>query len=257
MEVHTMTDVVAALRDLGRNIDYPAGDDLGDAVAARIAGELPAVAPIGRRRVLLVCAAAVLALVVVLALPQPREAVARWFGLSGVRLTLTEDGLPAGVGTDLDLGRSVTAAEAIAAVPFAVSLPADLGPPSEAFAGRPPDSVSFVWAPIDELPPVDGSGVGLLLTEFPGSTDDQLVVKQIGPGTQVQQVRVGDNPGYWITGARHTVTYLDPEREPRFDPVRLAGNTLLWSDDGVLYRMEANLGLAEMQELAESFTGVD
>jgi hypothetical protein len=255
-----MTDVVAALRDLGRNLDHPTGEDLSARIVARLENHGPLPAPMAqrqdRRRVLLAVAAVVLAVLVVLALPRPREAVARWFGLGGVRLTLSEDGLPAGVGTTLDLGRPVTAEEAAGAASFDLALPDRAGPPSEAFAGRPPGGVSFLWAPTADLPEVAGSGVGLLLTEFPGTTDDALIVKELGPGTRVRPVSVDRDPAYWITGARHTVTYRDPEGDPQFDPVRLAGNTLLWTAAGVTYRMEADLSLAEMLALAESFAGV-
>ena len=113
-----------------------------------------------------------------------------------------------------------------------------------------------MWTPTEELPEVEGTGVGLLLTEFPGSTTDNLVVKELGPGTSVDQVIVDGADGFWITGAPHVVTYLDVDGDPQRDPTRLAGNTLLWEVDDVTYRMESALGLERMLALAESLRSV-
>ncbi|MGH9119949.1 MAG: hypothetical protein ACRD0A_19400 [Acidimicrobiales bacterium] len=252
-----MPDVEHALVDLAQHLDHPRGGDLGETVAARLRdGGSGGMVTTSRRRLLTTAAVVVAVLAVLaLALPQPRRAVARWFGIGGVQLTLRGEGVadPEAMASELDLGRPVTVAEAAQAAPFAIALPADVGPPSAAFAGRPPDAVTFVWAPSDDLQEVDGSGVGLLVTEFPGATDDSLVVKELGPGTQVEQLSVDGHDGYWITGARHVVTYVDPAGEPQFDPTRLAGNTLLWQVGDVTNRMEGELDLDRMLALAESF----
>ena len=195
---------------------------------------------------------------VVIAVPGPRDAVARWFGIGGVRFELRDqDELPTGLGSDFDLGEPVAASQAADAVTFQIRLPDGTGPPSAAFIGRPPGGITMVWPPSADLPEVDDSGVGLLLTEFPGSTTDTLVVKELGAGTRLEAVAVDGADGYWITGAPHVVTYLDRDGEPRFDQTRLAGNTLLWEIDGVTYRMESALGLEAMVEIAESLRPVD
>jgi hypothetical protein len=209
----------------------------------------------GKRRLdpVVVAVAAVVMAALLVALPQPRQAVARWFGIGGVRFELTgEDGLPPDLGTELDLGAPVAADDAAAEVPFEIRVPEAVGPPAAAFTGRPRDGITMVWPASDELPEVGRSGLGLLLTEFPGSTSDTLVAKELDTGTRLEPVSVDGHDGYWITGAPHVVTYLDPDGNARFDAVRLAGNTLLWEADGVTHRMEAALDLGPMLELAES-----
>jgi hypothetical protein len=261
-----MIDVEARLRDLGPWLDVPEGADLSAAVAVRIGTDLrearnERMGARARSGWLIPAAVAagvalVMALVVVL-LPQPRQAVARWFGIGGIRFELTGgDGLPRGLSSDLDLGEPVPADEAVDAVPFAIRLPDGAGPPAAAFAGRPPDGITLVWPPSADLPEVGDTGVGLLLTEFPGTTTETLVLKELDAGTSVEQVSVGGGDGFWITGEPHVVAYLDPDGEPGFDPVRLADNTLLWEVDGVTHRLESSLELDAMLELAESMRPV-
>jgi hypothetical protein len=251
-----MVDVEATLRDLGDRLDVPPVGDLAEGVATRIERlETQAHAPRRRWTVPVVAAAAVLVVLatVVAVLPEPRQAVARWFGIGGVRFELTGDGpLDPDVSSELDLGAPVAAEEAAGAVPFELGLPGAIGPPAAAYVGRPPDGISMVWPPAPELPEVGDTGVGLLLTEFPGSTTETLVRKELGTGTRLEQVTVDGRDGYWITGAPHVVTYLDPAGDPHFDRVRLAGNTLLWEVDGVTHRLESALDLEAMFDLAES-----
>ena len=57
-----------------------------------------------------------------------------------------------------------------------------------------------------------GTGVGVLLTEMPGSTDRELIEKQLGPDTTLETSTVGDAAAYWIAGGQHELQYLDPRR---------------------------------------------
>jgi hypothetical protein len=100
---------------------------------------------------------------------------------------------------------------------------------------------------------VRDTGIGLLLSEFGGSTNGSLVQKSLGDGTVVEPTKVGDHDAYWITGAPHDFFYLDRNGDPQVDTRRLVtGTTLLWSQDGVTFRMESALARGAAVRLAES-----
>jgi hypothetical protein len=64
-------------------------------------------------------------------------------------------------------------------------------------------------------------------------------------------VTVAGHEAYWITGAPHAFFYVDSSGDPLPDSTRLAGNTLLWVDDGVTFRFESDLDLRRAVALAE------
>ena len=71
----------------------------------------------------------------------------------------------------------------------------------------------------------------MLLSELQTGVGSEILQKFVGESTGVAQVQVGSAPGLWISGAEHV--YLAPSAPPR-----LAGNALLWSKDGIVYRLE-------------------
>ena len=91
----------------------------------------------------------------------------------------------------------------------------------------------------------------VLVSTIDARLDDVPIVKQVGAGTTVEEVDVDGHRGLWIAGADHVLTF-DTEEGPT---VAIAGNTLLWESDDVLYRIE---GLAELDaaiELAATLAG--
>ena len=50
-------------------------------------------------------------------------------------------------------------------------------------------------------------------------------------------------PGVWLAGRPHQVIYRDADGEIRDDAVRLAGNVLLWEQDGLTLRLEGAASL--------------
>jgi hypothetical protein len=85
-----------------------------------------------------------------------------------------------------------------------------------------------------------------------GGDDDRLMrLKRIGPATRAEAVRVGGAVGYWISGAPHEVQVLGSSGEARPDVVRLAGNTLLWTDGATTYRLGSALDREAAVEVAE------
>jgi hypothetical protein len=198
-----------------------------------------------------IAASVAVVLVVVLALPGPRGAVARLFGIDGVRVTSRAD-LPDDLHEVLDLGTPVDVGAVGSPTGDLPLAPRALGPPDAAFTGRPAGGVTLVWSPSDELPAVGDTGVGALLTAFPGSADRDVVEKQLLPGTTIEHVTVGGSPAAWIAGDPHVFLYLDERGDARRDAVRLAGRTLLWSRDGTTYRFESALDRDTAVALAEA-----
>jgi hypothetical protein len=100
--------------------------------------------------------------------------------------------------------------------------------------------------------PTSVDGVGILVTQFRGQTERDLLVKVAGPGTRVQHVRVHGYPGLWISGAPHEIYYLGPGGGIERDTVRLSGNVLVWQEGGVILRLEGASRLAQALRVADS-----
>ncbi len=63
---------------------------------------------------------------------------------------------------------------------------------------------------------------------------------------------VDGHEGLWISGAPHTIAYLDPDGRYDTDSVRRAGNVLLWVGSGVTYRIEGLDTLAQAMAQARA-----
>lgn len=248
-----------ALADLGRSLRYPPTPDLATAVRARLERRPAVVATTPRvRRLVLVAAATVTLLVGGLAALSPtvRAALLQVLTLPGVRIEVGDTAPPAEerpLGRGLDLGRRVTLDEARVAAGFPVAVPDELGDPDEVYVQPSGDGgrVSLVWREGPGLPRASSTGVGVLLTEFRATAEEQFIKKLIEIDVPVMAVDVDGAPGYWVRGP-HPVQVLDPRGRPMEDVPRLAGNTLLWSSDGVTYRLESALGPGASLRIAES-----
>jgi hypothetical protein len=253
-------DLILALNELGERVDIPASDPVAMAIARIRTTRTPsgtggAAWRPGRRgrRVLVAAAAALLVgLAATLVAPASRHAVARWLGIGSVSVTYTDE-VPAVAGRTYDLGTPVSLDEADAradAGGWSLAAPTAAGDPARAFVGRPAGAVNLVWAPAVERPEIAGSGIGLLLTAMPGTTDAGGMSKQATGGTTIQLVRVGDHAAYWIEGEPHQVVMTDRNGDVVHDSSRLAGNTLIWTDGVVTYRLESALDADDAIDLA-------
>ena len=113
------------------------------------------------------------------------------------------------------------------------------------------DQVALVWAASDRLPATQEPGVGLVLTAFRGAVDDGWFTKVLGPGTTLERVPVGGQPGYWVSGDPHQFFYEGPKgfvEESR----RRVGDVLLWADGPITYRLETSLGRDAAIAIAET-----
>jgi hypothetical protein len=109
--------------------------------------------------------------------------------------------------------------------------------------------VSMAWEARPGLPTADETGYAILLTEFRARSRDDLI-KKVSVVTQVTPVVVGGEQGYWVEGP-HAVM-LERNGAIVDDPPRLSTSSLLWTRDGVLLRLEADVTRAEAVRLAES-----
>jgi hypothetical protein len=214
-----MPELEQRLRDLAGALSFPETPDVAAAVEARLSreGRGPARRP-RRRALVLAVALLVAALGAVLALPA--------------------------VYGELDLGELVPLAEAQAALPFRIALPAEeeVGRVEQVFLDRRFGSgaVSIAWP---------GAEAPLVLTEFRGETLP-YVQKLAGPTTEVVPVSVDGAPGVWLEGGPHVVLFRDPSGAVLERRSRLSGNVLLWERGGVTYRLEGEVPLERALEIA-------
>ena len=237
------------LREVGKRLAAPSGEDLASSVAERIRADRARSLHRPRRRTVVLAAAAVVAVA--------GAASATGLLLRGVEIRRVPSPRPPAspeVPPELHLGRRATLAEAGQRLGFAVPLPRIPGPPDEVFVGREPPGgrVTLSYDPIPGIPFDPATGKGMLITMFRGRAERDFVSKELGPDTSLRQVDVGGAPGFWIEGAPHTVYYLDDRGRIFPDSVRLAGNILLWQRGELTLRLESRLSLPWALDVAES-----
>jgi hypothetical protein len=260
----TARDLEDELLELAPSVAYPPTPDLARAVRERI--EREGIRP--RRWLELggsfpVRRSSLLALAALLALAG--AVVAGSLGVGPLRvLFVSQLPSPAPTGTPgvlpgagLSLGVPTSFEQVQDGLPFGLGLPAreGLGRPDAVYLDERPAApvVNLVWGVTPDLPAAGpGSDVGLLLTETRGLLTDELVKKLLAGETRVQEVRVGGARALWITGAPHTLLYLDANGDVVDETVRLVGDALVWERGGILYRLESGLGLEETMRIAES-----
>lgn len=238
------------LIDLGERLDWPETADLTKAVQDRVSAPRPTHRP-QRRLSWAVAAAMIVAISFLASLAPVRQAAAGLLGILGIRIEQTGP-IVDGLGFDLDLGAAVTLEEAQAMVDFPLRRPDNLSPPDVIYLDPGKAIVSMVWSANDDLPDVGDTGVGLILTQFRG--DSGGFVKQAPPDATVIEATVGDDPGFWIEGGPHALTYVDAAGEVQSDTTRLAGNVLIWPHLGVSHRLESMLDLGASAVIAESLS---
>ena len=76
------------------------------------------------------------------------------------------------------------------------------------------------------------------------------MTKTVLERSRTRPVDVAGVPGLWLTGP-HVVTFIEPRRD-RGAAAWCAGNTLVWSEDGVVTRIEVDGPLRGALDIAES-----
>jgi hypothetical protein len=154
-------------------------------------------------------------------------------------------------------GERTTLDEARRRVRFAVRVPSapELGAPDDVFvetAGT-SDSVTLVYRVRAGIPVSAEAGVSAMVVELRGALDEILLGKATGPGTRVEAVTVAGGRGFWLEGTPHQFFYRDPAGNVRPETLRLAGNTLVWEQDGVTIRLEASVTKEQALQIAATF----
>ena len=279
-------ELEAALRDVGQALEEVPAPNLAAAVADRIrAAGWPAPASVrgwrgwpggrlafgwwtGRP----LARGLVVALVLLLVIAGIAAAVG--LGLPGLRLVFTEppsaapsagplrsaeaSATPGRTQTAiqaLDLGSPIAASQIDAAAGFHVLVPSSdlIGPPGAAFVdtaeGR--DQASLVYAaPAGGL--AASGAPAVLVTAFPGRLDAGYLQKVIEPGTEVTPVTVAAAPGFWISGTPHQLLVVGSSGSIESDRIRIVGNVLAWTVDGLTVRIEGARDLGTALRIAGS-----
>lgn len=263
-----------ALEELGAQIVYPPAPELRSRVLSRITrpqraawwrqlsspryGFAPAIVTLA------------LALVAVLVFsPEARATATDILRLRGVEIfrgavptpspTRTPGSLQTPIPTidQVTLGQAVTLAEARQRAGFAVLVPADaaLGAPDAVYlrALRSATAVSFAYDARPGIPVSPQLGLSALVTEFGGHLEPGILGKVAGQGTKIEQVTVNGGAGAWLEGTPHEVFYSSGGGQFYTDTLRLAGNTLIWEQGGIVMRLEAQVDLATALRIAASF----
>ena len=214
-----MPDVELALRQLGRELDWPATPNLVPAVTARL-GPRRRVRPLA-----LAFAAGLAALAVAFAVPPARSAILDFFGIGGVTVERVETlpDLPAG---QTPPGIPVTVDEAREGVSFELVVPDGF---DAVYLERVADMATFVWPDYQ-------------LSEFPGN-EESVLKKVVASETRLEFLRVHGADGLWIEGEPHGVFLPGGDR-------RLAGNVLIWVRGNVTFRLEGDLTLERALQIA-------
>lgn len=212
---------------------WPETPDLWPDIEANLTGPPPR-----SYRLVAMAAALLVVLAVGAGLTRALPVVAEGLGIGSVEIEL---GPIDTVATELRLGNRRTAD----GVAFA---PAALGSPDAVYVDR---SVTWlVYGPRADLPEVLGTGVGALVARIEG---DGLLEKVIDPTvTDRIDVTVQGHPAVWLEGGEHELLVERADGRVVSSRGRLAGNTLLWEEGGITYRLELALPLAEALRIAES-----
>jgi hypothetical protein len=213
-----------------------------------------------------------LALALLVLIVAAAVAAAAILGVPGIRIVTVDDlerptpavSAPAAdsgrVSAALGLGVRMSLDDVRARVEMPVVPPTDteLGPPDAFYLDRglAGGMVSMVWTARPGLPAADGTGVGLLISQFDGSVNLDAFQKLRDQDVRIEQVSVAGEQAWWLHGATHVFLRRDGTGDSRpVVPTRLAGDTLLWERDGLTYRLEGSVGLDRAIEIAESISG--
>jgi hypothetical protein len=254
-------DLEQRLADLGRQVEFPPTPPLAATVRASLRESPPRRRLTRRTRMILAAVAAVLA--VVLGVPPVRTAIAHWLGIQGVVISPANSlspspatrptAAPSELGANLGLGKRNTLATARSTAGFSVMLPQALGAPDAVYTRSDVGPVvTLVYAASSSLPPSHQTGVGLIITEFRGTTDPMLIQKFVGPETTVTPITIDGGPGFWLDGVPHQLAYILPDGTFAPDTLRLAGPTLVFERGDITIRLEGNLRETQALAIARS-----
>ncbi|MGQ0805904.1 MAG: hypothetical protein ACT4PI_18865 [Actinomycetota bacterium] len=246
----------AELRTLTRDLDAELGElDLSTAVVRRLQTQSAPTRlrrPSPRRRVAVVLVAAIAATAVA-ALPAARAAVNRIFEIGAIEVreepppTLVPSG-----SAELSLGAPTALTDVRARVPVVVPTAEDLGSPDEVwFDDGAGGAVSLVYRAGPGLPASEHTGIGLLIQEFTGD-GREAARKYLATDSRARAVTVDGEEGVFLSGGAHYFFYTDATGADVLAEGRLVGNALIFTRGDLTIRLEGDLPLDRMVEIASS-----
>ncbi|HEX2883774.1 MAG TPA: hypothetical protein VHQ42_04300 [Candidatus Limnocylindria bacterium] len=241
----------ARLVALAEAMEYPPTPDIAGAVARRL--EREPVPTFGRRwpqprlRFALGLSLLVLAVLGLIA--------AIGFAVGGLRLTPAPADPSLSVG-GRGFGERVSLEVARERADFMVRVPTldGLGDADRVYVATPPagGQVSLVYGARPGYPVDPESGVGLVVTAFRADIGPETFEKLVSLDIRVEAVTVRDRPAWWIAGGDHVIVYRDADGDLVESSVRMVGDTLVWEEEGVTYRVEGAPSLEAAAAVAES-----
>ncbi|MDQ3930846.1 MAG: DUF4367 domain-containing protein [Chloroflexota bacterium] len=251
------------LKEYARSFSYPPTPDIAAAVRERLASERVmgkrATAPARPRLAWVVVVVVVLSLAAALLTPDVQAFVRYLLRIGSVDIVLvtptptvfTTPGTPAPtqlptVLENLEGRTTLLAARTRARFPLKTpSYPPDLGLPDLVYLQDPRSMIVFVW--LDDQQP---GKARLSLIEFVEGVG--LADKMVNNPEVVEPVTVNGHDGAWVRGP-HYLVFVKPGNTTEFEQHMLVeGNVLLWEEDNITYRLEADLPKEEVIKIAES-----
>jgi hypothetical protein len=230
-----MSSLEQQLLRLGQELEYPPEPDVAPAVLVRLDRR-----PFPWRRAAAVALAVfAVASAAAFAVPPARTTILRWFHLRGVTVELVETLPPAVERSQAGgLGRPLAPDAAARAVGFELELP----------PGARPRRVYVLDGALASVV-LRTEGRPLLLSEYRSGNFD-LLKKSASGKSVIEQVLVNGEPGLWLEGGPHTLTYFNPRGEFRQRTVKIRGNVLLWIHGPLTLRLEGRLTKGETLRIA-------
>lgn len=228
-----MPELETALRQLGRDVEFPPTPDLASAIRGRLQRPRP-----WKRPVLIAVALVVVAVGAALLVPPARTAILDWLGLRNVSVVRVDDLPSARPLARLDLGREMSLSDAKRRAPW-LRVPDEKPDHVYISDSLPGGRATLLWG--------TPAHVRLLLTETTGRAYIQKVVQG---DTRVEAVDIGEG-GAWFQG-QHVVMFQDRDGTFHEGRARLAESTLAWQLGDVTLRLEGKIPKDEALRIARS-----
>jgi hypothetical protein len=114
-----------------------------------------------------------------------------------------------------------------------------------------PEQLSLTYPPGPALREVDATGVGMVIQTFVAD-GREVIRKYLANDTRAEPVQIGGADAVFLHGGDHTLFYLRSDGGYTTVPGRLVGNALLLRRGRLTVRIEADLPLPRLVEIATS-----